>query len=228
MHFFWTNVESFYLPSFLSLSLLFPEMGRLGLMWLCGDKGKACQSPLDPQWMVWSPPIWCVISPHGSLGHLADTHCDPDHLPLVCLPILQPVCASSGPCWFSGLPRHQHIHSLRHKWPSIIPRGQSSATFIWPLVQATTTPLPHVLTKSLPIWPLPPRVPALIKLNSSLNFLITTFWTHELKIYFSNPPSFPSPVVHRHGRVNNPFLFNTCKGLLYICPLFISFLRWYL
>lgn len=105
------------LSSFLSLSLLFPEMGRLGLMWLRGGKGKACQRPLDPQSMVWSHPICCVMSPHGSLGHLADTHADPDPLPLVCLPTLQLLCVSSGLCQFSGLPStntstHWGIHDL--------------------------------------------------------------------------------------------------------------------
>lgn len=85
--------------------------------------------------------------------------------------------------------KHQHIHSLRHTWPSRTPRGQSSASFIWPLAKATTTLLPRVLTKSLPIWPFPPRVSVLIgeELNSSLNFLIRM---HDLKIYFSNSPSF--------------------------------------
>lgn len=176
------------LSSFLSLSLLFPEMGRLGLMWLCGGKGKASQSP----WILseWSGPIPSAVSwIHMGLWGIWLTH---TLILTLCLWFASHTAAFL--CVLRPLPvlwssKHQHIHSLRHTWPSRTPRGQSSASFIWPLAKATTTLLPHVLTKSLPIWPFPPRVSVLIgeKLSSSLNLLIRM---HDLKIYFSNSLSF--------------------------------------
>lgn len=85
------------LSNFFSLLLLFPKMGSLGPMWWHGSKGKAFLHE-------WSGSLQDdVSSPNRSLEHFAGTLSDPDHLLLVCFPTLQPPCASSGLCQFSGL-----------------------------------------------------------------------------------------------------------------------------
>ena len=92
-------------------------------------------------------------------------------------------------------PKHQHIHSLRHKELSKTPRSQSSASSIWPPAKATT-PSPLVLTKRLPKRYFPPRVPST---DQGKNWtLLWTFWAGRL--YWK-----PASLI--------PLLFSLCSPL---------------